>query len=169
MDEQDKEPIEPKEPIKEGLRKIDEALDQYEKSLGVPVLESTYESSLEKYISMPHQHKEKLTMQQCAEIAVECNILAYHITRSFNREKARHTWCENKIKKIISSTCHQFPGSWDRQEMQAIAQDSAATKLDNIRNWCQQRMDKLNFLANQLKNVGDSFGNLQKAKLSKNG
>ena len=156
--------------IKARMKVIDDALDAYEKSIGVPVINSAIdEDNITKCISMPQSYREKMTIEECAEMAVECNILAYHMMRAFNREKARHTWAHEAIQSIVSSTCHQFSGTWQRQEKQAIAQDSAAAKLEKIKNYAQQRMDRINYLPNQLKNLADSFNNLQRAKATKNG
>ena len=58
-------------------------------------------------------------------------------------------------------------GSWESQFHQAIKGDDYASKIQKIKVYAQQRVDRTIFLATSIKNMSDLFKNLQMAKVMK--
>lgn len=155
--------------IKERLEKLDAVLDEYERNIGLGTYSAEFDCKFTEYSTMSQSQREKLTVEQCAEISVILNSMAFHISRSTNRERARVTWASAQIEKIVARTADQFVGSWQQQENKAIEQDSSARKLNEIKHFAQERMDRMAYLPNMLKNLADSYNNLQRAKVMNNG
>lgn len=155
-------------PAKDRLEQIDSVLDEYENNLGLPLYSADFhDQSVKKYMSMPRQHMEKLTVEECAEAALLLGGFSFYLQRSYNREVARVNWAKSSLKKIVSGREGQYSGSWDSQYYQAINGDGYTSKLDTIQRYAQQRADRLTYLATSVKNLSDLFVNLQRAKVTR--
>ena len=136
--------MEIKDTAKERLEQIDSVLDEYEGKLGIGgYSEDFHDQSVKKYMSMPRQQMEKLTVEECAEAALLLGGFSFYLQRSYNREVARANWATSNLKKMISGRESQYSGSWDSQYYQAIKEDVYASKLDNIKTYAQQRADRI--------------------------
>tara|TARA_R110002020_G_scaffold55309_2_gene153584 strand:+ start:8869 stop:9360 length:492 start_codon:yes stop_codon:yes gene_type:complete len=155
-------------PAKDRLDQIDSVLDEYENNLGLaPYTADFHDQSVKKYMGMPRQHMEKLTVEECAEAALLLGGFSFYLQRSYNREMARVNWATSSLKKTVSGREGQYSGSWDSQYYQAIKGDDYTSKLDTIQRYAQQRADRLTYLATSVKNLSDLFVNLQRAKVAR--
>lgn len=159
-----------KHAVVDRMEKIDQVLAEYEKSIGLPdYKEQVDNEEITRYLNMSRNEMERLDPITCAEIAATLGALSFHIQRSLNRENARLNWAKSTIKEIICSKAHGYTGSWGNQDMQAILDNDVSRKLHEISKYCQQRIDRLTYLSNSLKNMSDLFVNLQRAKVMNNG
>lgn len=161
MENKDSEPL-------EQMKILDKALDEYECRAGLPAfLEKSLHKDIEKYLSMSRDQMEKLTIQDCAEIAVVISSFSFHLQRCLNRENSRVNWASNKLKEIISGKENQYRGSWDSQFNQAVQENSFTRKLLKLKNYSQQRSDRLTFLSSAAKHLSEMYMNLQRSKVIK--
>jgi len=150
------------------MEKVDSILDEYEISIGLGKLEIEKENpEIEKYLSMSRSQMEKLDIEGCAQAALILGGFSFYLQRVYNREIARANWAEGILKKLIAGKESQYKGSWDSQYYQAIKEDKYANGLYKIKQYAKQRVDRTTFLANSVKNMGDLFINLQRAKATK--
>jgi hypothetical protein len=162
--------METKNTAKERLDQVEAVLDEYEGKLGIGnYSEDFHDQSVKKYMSMPRQQMEKITVEECAEAALLLGGFSFYLQRSYNREIARVNWATSNLKKMISGREQQYSGSWDSQYYQAIKEDRYASKLDNIKTYAQQRADRLTYLATSVKNLSDLYINLQRSKINRHG
>tara|TARA_R110000744_G_scaffold73552_2_gene147250 strand:+ start:2605 stop:3093 length:489 start_codon:yes stop_codon:yes gene_type:complete len=162
--------MEIKDTAKERLDQVEAVLDEYEGRLGIGgYSEDFHDQSVKKYMSMPRQQMEKITVEECAEAALLLGGFSFYLQRSYNREVARVNWATSNLKKMISGREGQYKGSWDSQYYQAVKEDKYATKLDNIKTYAQQRADRLTYLATSVKNLSDLYINLQRSKINRHG
>ena len=78
--------METKDTAKERLEQIDSVLDEYEGKLGIGgYSEDFHDQSVKKYMSMPRQQMEKLTVEECAEAALLLGGFSFYLQRSYNR------------------------------------------------------------------------------------
>tara|TARA_Y100000310_G_scaffold321705_1_gene379702 strand:+ start:207 stop:695 length:489 start_codon:yes stop_codon:yes gene_type:complete len=162
--------METKNTAKERLDQVEAVLDEYEGKLGIgSYSEDFHDQSVKKYMSMPRQQMEKLTVEECAEAALLLGGFSFYLQRSYNRELARVNWASSNLKKMISGREDQYRGSWDSQYYQAVKEDGYASKLDNIKTYAQQRADRLTYLATSVKNLSDLYINLQRSKINRHG
>jgi len=161
MDNKNSEPL-------DQMNILDQALDEYEKKTGLPTfLENNSHQDIEKYLSMSRDKMEKLTIQDCAEIAIVISSFSFHLQRCLNRENSRANWANNKLKEIVSGKEQQYRGSWDSQFNQAVQEDSFTRKLLKLKNYAQQRSDRLTFLSSAAKHLSEMYVNLQRSKVMK--
>lgn len=153
---------------KEEIAYWDEILDNYEKGLGVPQYsqDSISETELQEYLTMNRDILEKLNPEDCAQIAMRLGQFAFHVQRSLNREIARHNWADETIKEVIADEINNYKGyGYVEKSYQAIKHNEKASALNSIRKYAKQRMDRLGFLANNIKNLSDILLSIQRNKV----
>ena len=162
--------MEKKDLAKQQLEQVDSVLDEYESSLGLPVFDSEfYDSGVKKYMQLSRTQIEKLTIDECAEIALLLASLSFHVQRSYNREVARVNWATQILKVTVAGRESAYRGSWESQFNQAVKEDTYATKIEQIKRYAQHRADRLTYIASSIKNISDIFLSVQKAKAFKHG
>lgn len=156
---------------KEDLERWDSLLDEYEQSIGLPKYKADGlpEEELQKYLSMDRDVIEKLTAVDCGEISLRLTQFAFHVQRTINREIARHNWAEETIKEVIADEVQQQKGyGYIEKSIQAIKHNDKASSLNNIKKYAKQRIDRLSYIANCVKNLAENIQSIQINKV-KNG
>lgn len=154
---------------KEELQYWDKILDEYEMTLSIP--NHSNENSLpsaeiNEYLSMSRDSIEKLTPEDCAQIAYRLGQFAFHIQRNLNREIARYNWSEDTVKEVIADEINNYKGyGYIEKSIQAIKHNDKANSINQIRKYAKQRMDRLSYLANCIKNLSDIILAIQKTKV----
>ncbi len=157
---------------KEELNDWDILLDEYEIGIGLPkyVDNSLSETELNTYLTMNRDELEKLTPEDCAQIAYRLAQFSFHVQRTLNRELARHNWSEDTTKVIIADEINNYKGyGYIEKSLQAIKHNEKAQSLNKIRIYAKQRSDRLSYLANSIKNLSDILLSIQKTKITKHG
>jgi hypothetical protein len=157
---------------KDQVEQWDSVLDEYESSIGLPAyknLNSFNEIELNDYFAMNRDAIEKLTPDDCTQIALRLSQYALFLQRTLNREIARYNWAEETIKEVIADDINNYKGyGYIEKAYQAIKHNDKASSLNKIKKYAKQRMDRLSYLANNIKNISDIVLNIQKIKV-KNG
>lgn len=155
-----------KDTIKEELHKWDAILDNYECSLGLPRY-SGGPSVIEPYLNMSRDRLEKLTPADCGIIAYEIAQYLFYLQRSVNREETRVKWATSTLKRTIADELGQYQGYYEERLIKAVRGNERADKLDKIRIYAQQRVDRLSYLATSLKNIMEAAKQIAMAKREK--
>jgi len=154
---------------KDQVNEWDKVLDEYEKSLSLSNYSTSHsftEDELNGYFSMTRDVIEKQTPESCAEIAARLVQYSFFIQRTLNREIARYNWADETIKEVIADEINNYKGyGYIEKSLQAIKHNEKATSLNKIRKYAKQRMDRLSYLANNIKNLSDVFLAVQKVKV----
>ena len=154
---------------KEELQHWDKILDEYEKGLGLPDYASSRsieETEINEYLAMSRDQIEKLSPEDCAQISLRLTQFAFYIQRTINREIARHNWSEESVKEIIADEINSYKGyGYIEKSYQAIKHNEKASALQSIKKYSQQRIDRLSYIANNLKNLSDILLSVQKTKV----
>ena len=156
---------------KEELQHWDTILDEYESSMGMPSYaeDSMPSEELNEYLTMNRSMLEKLTPDDCGEIAYRLSQFGFHIQRTLNREIARYNWSDEKIKEVVADEINNYKGyGYVEKSLQAIKHNEKAYALNTIKRYAKQRMDRLSYLANNIKNLSDIIISIQRNKI-KNG
>jgi hypothetical protein len=157
---------------KEELNDWDKILDEYESKLGLSLYKENIldENELEQYLTMNRNAIEKLAPEDCAQISYRLGQFSFHLQRTSNREIARFNWAEETIKEVIADDINNYKGyGYLEKSMQAIKHNEKADKLNKIRKYAKQRIDRLSYLANGIKNLSDILLAIQRIKMVKNG
>jgi len=124
------------------------------------------EEELNKYFTMSRDTIEKQTPEDCAQIAYRLGQYAFFIQRTVNREIARHNWAEETIKETIANEINNYKGyGFVEKSLQAIQNNDKATSLNKIKKYTKQRIDRLSYLSNNIKNLSDILLSIQKTKV----
>lgn len=154
---------------KEELQHWDKILDEYETTLQIPIYHSdggVPSDEINLYLTMNRDAIEKLNPEDCAQIAYRLSQFAFHIQRNLNREIARYNWAEESIKEVISDEINNYKGyGYVEKSMQAIKHNDKANSINQIKKYAKQRIDRLSYLANNIKNLSDVILAVQKAKV----
>lgn len=154
--------------IEESLEKLDEILETYLKqSVGLPVVRSDVLQESDYYINLTRSQIENLGPEDCASGAYLLHCLSFHIQKTLNREIGIRDWSKLKIKRLVADKAHNYPGSWDRQELQALMESDVGRKLHQVFIECELRIDNLSYMANSINNIANSLSNIQRAKMGK--
>lgn len=157
---------------KEEVSEWDKILDEYETSVGMPkyVSDSMPESELNHYLTMSRDSLEKLTVEDCGQIAYRLGQFAFHIQRTINRETARFNWAEETIKEIIADDINNYKGyGYVEKSSQAIKHNDKASSLQKIKKYAKQRSDRLTYIASSVKNLSDILLSILRLKGMKHG
>lgn len=153
---------------KDQVQEWDKVLDEYEKSLGLGSYrpDTFSEEELNNYFQMNRNELEKTTPEVCGEISYRLAQFAFHIQRSINRELARLNWAEETIKETIADEINNYKGyGYIEKSLQAIKHNEKASALNKIKKYAKQRSDRLQYLANGIKNLSDIMLSIQKTKV----
>lgn len=152
---------------KEEIAYWDQILDSYEKNLGLPTYNSQVmpEDELQNYLIMNREVLESMTPEDCIQIAYRMGQFSFHVQRTLNREIARHNWAEETLKEVIADEINNYKGyGYLEKSIQAIKHNEKATALNNIKKYAKQRMDRLSYIANNIKNLSDIMIMVNKSK-----
>ena len=153
---------------KDKVKEWDDILDEYEKNIGLPSYKSDQftNDELEHYFTMDRKVLETMTPQDCGEIAYRLGQFSFHIQRSLNRELARHNWAEENIKEVIADEINSYKGyGYIEKSSQAIKHNDNASSLNKIKKYAKMRSDRLQYMANNIKNLSDILLNIQRNKV----
>ena len=153
---------------KEEVKYWDDILDEYEQSLGFNKYQEDClaSSELNSYLTMNRDALEKLSPEDCAQIAYRLAQFSFHIQRTANREIARYNWADETLKDLIADELNTYKGyGYIEKSTQAIKHNDKAQGLNNIKKYAKQRSDRLSYLANSIKNLSDIILSVQKTKV----
>jgi len=143
---------------------VQQALDEYENQHGLPKLHAPgTEDELQQYLSMPRNVLEKLTKDQCAEIAYRLSQFAFYIQRLYNREQSRLSWSKKSLHKYIAdylstSSNQQFNYVPFESKIAILArQDQEINKIYGIYYYADQRIRRLEFLSTSIKHLAETI------------
>jgi hypothetical protein len=152
---------------KERMATRDKLLDEYERGLGLPQYSSTFDRAdeIDECLNYGRDELEKLTPEQCMEEAIMLKSFALHIQRAKNREVARITWAEGQLRSIVTpKICNYRGGSFNQIFDMAALDDQYTADIMKIRDFAQQRSDRLDFLSNTLKDKAEDLKELSRTK-----
>ena len=154
---------------KEQLEQWDKVLDEYETSIGLGKYTDVHNftnGEINNYMTMTRDAVEKLNPEDCAQISYRLAQYAFFIQRTLNREIARNNWAEETIKETIADEINNYKGyGYLEKSLQAIKHNEKASNLNKIKKYAQQRMDRLSYLANSVKNLSDIILMVQRTKV----
>lgn len=155
--------------VDEKLEKLNNILDEYELLNGLPRFQSRELSDeINNYLTMSIDQLEKLHPEDCANISVRLAQEAFHLQRSYNREKAQVISMETALDRRVAqyrTNYSQFI-KYPLLVASVINEDEYAKKLQEVIIKATQRMDRLNFLSDRINNISHKFLSIQQAKLA---
>lgn len=154
---------------KEQVAEWDRILDEYESNIGLGKYSDNHNfasEELNEYFHMSRDNIEKLTPEDCAQISLRLVQYSLFLQRTINREIARYNWAEESIKETIADEVNNYRGyGYIEKSIQAIKHNDKANGLNKIKKYAKQRIDRLSYIANNIKNLSDIILAVQKTKV----
>lgn len=157
------------QPQKEKMEKRREILDGYEQSIGLPVNMAPGEmTELEEYLMMTRPQVEALDARTSISISVRLAQFAFYFQRAINREKANKTWAEAELARVVCKEVLQYDKYTPNKVELVCRENSAARELREITVYAQQRIDRLDEISSQFRNLGFVIGRVANNRLGEN-
>lgn len=134
----------------EGVDKLDDFLDKYEKNIG---LVKMGETDVTEYLNLTNDKLNKMTAEECANGAYLLNQEALYVQREINKYKAQMDWANARIIRIIAHQIEGYGGRYtkdDARRVMAIKADSAAQELQQIVDKAERIIARLSYVPNHL-------------------
>ncbi len=151
----------------ERLKWLNDQLDKFEQSIGLPVYVSSNED-YRKYLNLSNEQLRELTSEECREGAYLLSDYAYHVNKQFNRENARAGWCEREIWRTIAPHLDDYKTakyqSNDEVKNLAILGNEYAEKLHRLQGGCSARAEQLRDISKQIDKIADRLSSLAYSK-----
>jgi hypothetical protein len=153
--------------VKLAMEKIQEALDDYERSLGLLSTSNIDSAEINGYFTMTRDQINSLSPLDANEIAVRLIQYCIYIQKEHNKEQSRFNWSVAEITKYVSDKLDQISGyvKYENKVYLLAKQDEFLAKLTAIRDYAQVRLDRLTYLATSVRNLADCFINCSRTKL----
>lgn len=153
---------------KSAMDKVQEALDNYERSLALLHTNTVDEAEINSYFTMTRDQIDKLNPLDCSEISTRLQQFGLYIQRQYNLEQSRYSWATAEITKYSSDKLEQISGyvKYENKLYLIAKTDEYMSKLLAIRDYAQTRLDRLTYLASSIKNLADCFTNCCRTKLA---
>ncbi len=144
----------------------DKILDEYEKNIGIPQFSKLNTTEVEQYMQMSRNELEKLTPEDCAQMAYMLIVYSVYVQKCYNREIARAKWAAATLNQVIANEVGTYNkySPYEERKHQAIRNNDHAENLNTILIHAQNRADRLLFISSGIKNTSDILLSLQKAK-----
>ena len=154
------------------VQKMDEtidSLDKYEKDNGLPALKNPGgEEELDQYLTMDRTVVQALSLEECGDIAYRLKQYAFYVQRLHNKERCRLSWATTRLNRDVTAKLSsvdkylKYPN-----KVALIAQNNSdINKVYNIFTHAKQHMQRLTYLSNAIKDMGDTLLAIQRIKLS---
>lgn len=151
--------------ISEKLDQRRQLIDEYEKNLCLPTnIPPGDLAEIQKYMTMDKVAIESLDRNSAIAISIRLAQFALYFQRCINYEFAKQKWANAEINKAICEEIEQ-KNPYAKHEMkvaQIAKENTAVNELRQIAINAEQRVELLNNIANDVKNLGYIFSLLYK-------
>jgi hypothetical protein len=148
------------------VARVNELLDDYEKSKGLPKFEANPEAT--KYLNLSLKELRSISAEEAGESNVILAQYALAIQRALNEEIAIVSFCETELRRVLSNEMNQYKApSIEERKAKAIEGNEYARNLDKLRSQSKARVDRLSFIPNRIDAIRISLSELQQTKRDK--
>jgi hypothetical protein len=154
--------------LSELSSKVDELLREYEKSLGITVVNPQIPA--EKYLTMSQEEISSMSAEACGEASIILAQYSFYVQRALNIEVRRVNWSVSMIDRTIAPLMKNYnASSASERRMMAIKDNEFAFQCEKLRVEAQARVDQINYLSAKIDALSYRFADLQQTKRMKNG
>lgn len=143
---------------------MDRALDDFESQNGLPIgIPLSVESEAKNILTIEPEMLKRMGAAQCSEAAVVLIQYAFYLQRVANRLQSRIRWAEESVRKTIAPILGEQRGySFEERRLQAVRQDEAASKADEIRVKAQLKLDRVSYLSTKVESMSRALQNIKR-------
>jgi hypothetical protein len=141
---------------KEKMELVEQALDEYEKGIGLPSCQQPgSEDELNGYLTMDRNTVEKLTPDAAGSLAFRLSQYCVYIRRLYNREKSKIIWANKQLSRMIAIHNNDYD-KFTKHEVKIaliIKDDSYAQSVNSILVYAEQRAQRLEEISSTIKDL----------------
>lgn len=151
---------------RESLARLDDRLDAFEQSIGVPGgIPGAVQSRCSSLLLMEPEQLHRMDASECGEAACSLLQLAWHLQKSLNRERSRMTWADEAVKRCVASRVGKVPGSsYEERRHLVLSADERARQIEQVRMDAVLRVERLNGLAARVDALARALLSLQSTR-----
>ena len=142
---------------KDILNKRKELLDGYERSIGLQdkTAPGSYDE-LKSYLSLTKEQLSVLQPKDAVSIGIRLANFASYFRRCINEEKSNKTFAQSELNKIVAYECQQMDSFIKGEHKVALVAKVNQVAYDwlNILTYCNQRIERLDGVSEDIKNLG---------------
>lgn len=154
----------------ERMEAVQQKLDEYEGRCGLPpVMAPGTDLELNDYLTMDKNALQSLGIAECANIAYRLAQYSFYITRTLNKERSQRIWAEALLREMVAKANDNY-STYIKYELKValIANENAfAGKLNKIISYSQQRIQRLEDLANSITFLAKVIMDVRRSKYNK--
>ena len=147
--------------VEDRLFVVEESLQKYEKTCGLPKEINLSENLIEKILN--EEDIVRLTPEQYGENALRISRYAFHMQRQCNKETSKIIWLKAQLRKALAPVLPQIKAySWQERKILAIANNDVAQKLNQEITKIKVRLSRLSYLGSRLNEMAEKYVELQR-------
>ena len=158
-----------KDYVKQKMDTIQKALDEYEKSLGLPDRKNCLEKhEYSKYFDIKNDEIVKMDAKDCALAQYRLAQYNFYLQRNYNYELSRLTWAKDLLDELVVDdiTNISYIGKHEIKINIIAKQNSVVKKVLKFVSFTQQRCDRLFMLSKNIQMLWDSLDRNRMVKIS---
>lgn len=146
--------------IQKKIDEINSVLDEFEKSSGLPALESMKPPTV---LNTNIEDLKKKTAEELIEYGWLINQYSLYIQRLINKNKAMERWAKCKLDELTAYYIPQIEGSfgWNERTLMARTTPEACRKLNKFLRIISMRIDRLYEVPANIKVMADTVKELR--------
>lgn len=152
--------------IKDRMDYVQSVLDEYESEIGLPRYAKDAFEDIDEYFNLTKTELHKLGPEDCAEIGIRLCQFALYTQQKLNTELSRCAWAEHELKNLVSPLLVDYDKfiKYENKVALICLENEAAKKLDKIISYTQQRINRLQFISGNIRNLSEdikSYGRIK--------
>ncbi len=150
------------------MNRVQKVLDSYTEKMGLNVQNFNEVEEIKRLTNLSRDELVRMHVDECAESAVLISSYGLFIQTQANIEKSRISWCKAQLRRYATPRMRQFSiGSFNHNFDMAVLEDDYTRKVQEILDYAQQRLDRLDSVSYAIRGIADDIKNLERAKRSK--
>lgn len=147
--------------LDERIAQIDKSIEEYTNGLGLPSRNKATMTEVEVLLDKSRSDMMKMTQEEAAASSIFLSSFNYYLQKSLNKEARMVSYCEESIRRLITSRVAQQRGaSYQERVNSAISEDEVAKKLDTLKVLANLRLSETAYLVNRIQEVASSYKGL---------
>ena len=152
--------------VETRLQMRQKELDDFETKTGIPCsIPIEVENEAKSLLEISPSALSQMNAEKCGEAAFLLFQFAFYLQKAVNKENSTIQWCEENLKLIVAKTVDQYTGyGYQERATKAILHNEAALKIDILRVEAGLRKNRICFLEDKVKLMGNALLTIQATK-----
>lgn len=148
--------------VSEQLKQFQKKLDEYEREVGLPLIQLGNTNEVEKILQVTRRDLQKLGPQEREEYAFILRQFSFHLQRKTNVEQSVVLTCDETIKRRYAPLIAKSRGySYEERVLSVLHDDEIFQVVSQIRAYAKARLERLAFLSPKIDGLANTLSNMR--------